>query len=147
MSICPACDRLTRARPGDDPFFLATLRESVVILHKHQKYEGWCTLWLRDHHEHLGRLSRERQLALSQDVADVAAAMHAAFDPIRINYECLGNVVAHVHWHLIPRRATDPDPRATVWVRASDETDCGYTPEQCERLVAALKRAGLRSCT
>jgi diadenosine tetraphosphate (Ap4A) HIT family hydrolase len=48
-----------------------------------------------------------------------------------------------VHWHLIPRRPSDPDPGATVWVRPSEETDCGCTVEQRKRLVTALRAAGL----
>jgi diadenosine tetraphosphate (Ap4A) HIT family hydrolase len=32
-----------------------------------------------------------------------------------MNYELLGNQVPHIHWHLIPRLATDPDPRWPVW--------------------------------
>lgn len=81
--------------------------------------------------------------------------MHAAFDegagpvravpsgPIRINYECLGNVVAHVHWHLIPRRASDPDPGATVWVRPAPETDCGCDDALRDAIVGAIRAAGL----
>jgi len=140
---CPACQRLERAAPGQDPFFLVELRESVVILHKHQRYPGWCTLWLRDHHEHLAMLPRARQETLGLDVFDVAAAMHRALGraaPIRINYECLGNVVAHVHWHLIPRRESDPDPGATVWVRPHAETDCGVADGLRDELVADLRR-------
>lgn len=140
-----------RARPGEDPFFLADLRESVAILHKHQRYPGWCTLWLRDHAEHLANLPRQRQERLQLDVLDVARAMHAALDapqepggpvplgPIRINYECLGNVVAHVHWHLIPRRTGDPDPGATVWVRPHAETDCGCNDALRDALVTRLR--------
>ncbi|MFN0010344.1 MAG: HIT family protein [Phycisphaerales bacterium] len=150
---CPACTRLQRAKPGDDPFYLAVFRESIAILHKHQRYPGWCTLWLKDHHEHLALLPRERQERLQLDVLDLAAAMHTAFDgpgdpsrgippgPIRINYECLGNVVAHVHWHLIPRRATDPDPHATVWVRPVAETDRGCDDSMRDRLMEMLKAA------
>ncbi len=143
---------MRRAAPGD-PFLLATLRESVAILHKHQRYPGWCTLWLKDHHEHLAHLPRTRQERLQLDVLDLAAALHAALDeperplrsagvphgPIRINYECLGNVVAHVHWHLIPRRAADPDPGATVWVRPPAETDCGCPDALRDALVRALR--------
>lgn len=156
---CPACERVRRAVPGIDPFFLASMRESVAILHKHQRYAGWCTLWLRDHTEHLGLLSAARQARLAEDVRDLAAAIHRAFDgegaaanasgttgatgttggPIRINYECLGNVVPHVHWHLIPRRPTDPDPGATVWVRPPAETDCGVDDALRDRLVARLR--------
>jgi diadenosine tetraphosphate (Ap4A) HIT family hydrolase len=143
MSTCPACLRLERARQGDDPFFLAALRESVVLLHKHQRYPGWCSLWLSDHAEHLALLPRERQDRLWADVADVARALHAALDlpdqPVRINYENLGNVVHHIHWHLIPRRPSDPDPRATIWVRPSAETDCGCDDTLRDALVTRLR--------
>ena len=139
---CPACARLRRAGPGD-PFWLADLRAGVAVLHKHQRYPGWCTLWLRRHAEHTADLDRATQAALWEDVADLAAAMRAALGPVRINYENLGNVVPHVHWHLIPRRADDPDPRATVWVRPSAETECGCDEALRDDLVARL-RARLR---
>ncbi|MCC6321144.1 MAG: HIT family protein [Phycisphaerales bacterium] len=155
---CPACERVARARIESDPFFLADLRESVAVLHKHQPFVqpdsglavgGWCTLWLRDHQEHLGLLSRERQARLAEDVGDVARAMHAALGPLgmrRVNYECLGNVVAHVHWHLIPRysRPIDPEPGATVWVRQASELECGVDEVVRDHLVAALRRAFAR---
>lgn len=145
---CPACKRLDRLRAGPDPFFLGELRESLVVLHKHQPYTGgvggWCTLWLKDHHEHLVLLPRERQARLAEDVSDVAAAMHDALGPMglrRINYECLGNVVPHVHWHLIPRfdAPMDADPGATVWVRPATELECGVADDLRDRLTAALR--------
>jgi diadenosine tetraphosphate (Ap4A) HIT family hydrolase len=138
---CPACERLERIRSGSDPFFLAELRESFALLHKHQPLPGWCTLWLKDHHEQLGLLPRQRQARLAEDVADVAAAMHRALPGLRrINYECLGNVVAHVHWHLIPRydRPLDPDPGATVWVRPGAEIECGVEDALRDNLVSRL---------
>ncbi|MGQ0627529.1 MAG: HIT family protein [Phycisphaerales bacterium] len=135
---CPACARLARTGPAD-PFFLRSLRESSLILHKHQRYEGWCTLWLRDHAEHTGLLAHERQLRFALDVIDAARALHAAFPGIRINYENLGNVVPHIHCHLIPRRPTDPDPAATIWVRPTAETDCGAAPELIAHLAALLR--------
>jgi diadenosine tetraphosphate (Ap4A) HIT family hydrolase len=141
---CPACDRVVRARSGDDPFLIAELRESVAILHKHQPYRGWCTLWLKDHHEQLGLLAPERQARLAQDVSQVAAAMHAALPGLkRINYECLGNVVPHVHWHLIPRYELpiDPDPGAAVWVRPQSELECGVSDGVRDELVRALRGA------
>jgi diadenosine tetraphosphate (Ap4A) HIT family hydrolase len=131
-------------RAGNDPGLIAELRESYALVHKHQRYLGWCTLWLKDHHEHLGLLPAERQARLAADVADAAAAMHRAFSPLRINYECLCNVVPHLHWHLIPRRADDPDPRATVWVRPAQETECGADPGTIGRVADRMRAAGLR---
>ena len=33
------------------------------------------------------------------------------FDPVKINYELLGNQLPHIHWHVIPRLA-ETRPRA-----------------------------------
>jgi hypothetical protein len=46
------------------------------------------------------------------EVSDVARALKMAFDARKINYALFGNVVPHMHWHLIPRLASDP-PRTT----------------------------------
>lgn len=132
---CPACTRLEKTRRGDDPYFIAELSESFVLLHKHQRYPGWCSLFLKEHAEHLSSLPHERQARLWSDVMVVADAITRAFSPRRLNYECLGNVVAHVHWHIIPRydEPLDPEPGATVWIRPEGERDCGVS--DADRLV------------
>ncbi len=48
-------------------------------------------------------------------MAEVAHAVARAFKPAKLNYEALGNGTPHLHWHLIPRYATDPHPRGPVW--------------------------------
>lgn len=144
---CPACARLETTRRGEDPFFVAELRESFCLLHKHQAYEGWCALFLKDHQEHLDALPRDRQVRLWQDVMDVSSAIRTAFSPQRLNIECLGNVVPHVHWHVIPRydAPTDPDPLSTVWTRSESELNCGVDQERRIRLILRLHDAGLRA--
>ena len=32
-----------------------------------------------------------------------------------MNYELLGNLVPHIHWHLVPRLEGDPEPQGPVW--------------------------------
>lgn len=147
MTNCPACLRVERARPGTDPFLIAEFEQTFAVLHKHQPYlapaGGWCTLWLKEHSEHFGLLSGERQAVVMREVALISRVMHRALPGLRrINYECLGNVVPHVHWHLIPRFEApfDPDPGATVWVRPAAELECGVSDEVRDRLVAMLKR-------
>jgi diadenosine tetraphosphate (Ap4A) HIT family hydrolase len=78
---------------------------------------------LRDHVEHLDDLDQPRQLEIFADVARVARAIRSlttASPRPRINYECLGNVVPHLHWHVIPRHADDPFPRQPVWTWPDD---------------------------
>jgi diadenosine tetraphosphate (Ap4A) HIT family hydrolase len=112
------------------------------VLADDQRYAGWCVLVLKEHEERLDALPVERQGRIFLDVARIGKAMAAAFSPDRLNFECLGNQVAHVHWHVIPRyRAWDPDPGNTVWVRPLAERATGCAPERRLALVAALRRA------
>ncbi|HYE63676.1 MAG TPA: HIT family protein [Phycisphaerales bacterium] len=118
---CPLCEVVGRVGRGEHPQVVGELAETVVILGDNQGARGWCTLVLREHCEHLAELSVARQERVFGEVARVAAAVRSVFGPVRINYECLGNVAPHVHWHVVPRHADDPTPRATVW---------GWTAEQ-----------------
>jgi diadenosine tetraphosphate (Ap4A) HIT family hydrolase len=54
-------------------------------------------------------------VALMEAVSRVARALAEAYDAVKLNYELLGNLLPHIHWHLIPRRADDPIPRQPVW--------------------------------
>lgn len=141
---CPACQRLTNIiGESSDPFFIAELEQTAVFLHEHQRYEGWCVLYLKEHAAHLADLSLDRQASIFREVARVAAAIRAAMNPRRINYECLGNQLSHVHWHLIPRYTTpiDPDPTETVWVRPATERNAGVSPERAAAIIAKLRAA------
>ncbi|MBY0311758.1 MAG: HIT family protein [Phycisphaerales bacterium] len=143
MTHCPACERL-RA-PAADPLFIAELRQSIAMLHEHQAYPGWCVLFVKDHAEHLHELDPQVRADLMLDVADAAAALNRAFAPRRINYECLGNQLAHIHWHVIPRYQPplDPDPRSVVWVRDGAQLHCGSTQAERLQAIRALRAAGL----
>ncbi len=48
-------------------------------------------------------------------MAFVAEAVFRAFEPRKLNYELLGNSVTHLHWHLVPRYADDPNPQWPIW--------------------------------
>lgn len=128
---------------------VATLPHSQVFLNEQQGSRGWCMLVLRQHVEHLDELPAERQRGLFGEVARVARAIRTVFPasgagggPPRINYECLGNVTAHVHWHVIPRHADDPTPRAAVWGWTAEQMkgsmDAGERRALAEKLRAAL---------
>ena len=96
---------------------------------------------LNDHVEHLGDLPLERQLRLWEDVARVAAALRAHVAPVRINYACLGNFLTHVHWHVIPRHADDPEPQHPIWVRPLDERHVALPDAERRALITTLRRA------
>jgi len=137
---CPACARLERIARGADPEFVTTLSECQVVLADEQLYRGYCILFLRDHAEHLADLSFERQQRVWDDVARVAAAVRKVVEPVRLNYACLGNLTTHVHWHVIPRHADDPEPLHPIWVRSVSERRRALTEEERRGLITELRR-------
>lgn len=119
---CEICTRLEQAERGEHPGVIARFTHGIAVLGDNQGCPGWCVLLLRAHVEHLAEMSVEHQQAIFGEVARVAGAIRRVFatsgaggGPVRINYECLGNQVAHVHWHVIPRHADDPAPRLPIW--------------------------------
>lgn len=142
MASCPLCDKVA------SPDRLVRLAECDVFLGDNQGCPGWCVLVLREHAEHMADLPEARQRAIFGEVALVAGAIRRVFPasgrgggPPRINYECLGNQVPHVHWHVIPRHADDPDPRNAVWAWDSATLRGSMTPDARAALSANLRTA------
>jgi diadenosine tetraphosphate (Ap4A) HIT family hydrolase len=55
-----------------------------------------------------------------EEVNAVAKALFETFQPTKINYELLGNMVPHMHWHLVPRYTTDSLWPRPIWSEAHD---------------------------
>jgi diadenosine tetraphosphate (Ap4A) HIT family hydrolase len=138
---CPACDRLERARAGRDPEFVATLPESSVFLADEQVYRGYCLVITNQHVEQLDQVPIDHQVRLWEDVARVAGALRQEVKPARLNYACLGNFLAHVHWHVIPRHGDDPEPLHPIWVRPLAERRLVLPAAERDALIARLRRA------
>ena len=61
------------------------------------------------------------------------------------NDHLLGNVVPHLHWHIIPRYRTDPRWGQPIWqTPLSLMPDTRLEPSDRQALLAALRRALLR---
>jgi diadenosine tetraphosphate (Ap4A) HIT family hydrolase len=136
--MCPLC------RVSDHPLLIVELGETYLLLGENQGCPGWCVAVLKEHAEHMADLPRERQLRVFEDVARAVEAVRRVFGPVRINYECLGNVVPHIHWHVIPRHADDPTPREPVWGWGAERLR-GTMPDEERAALAARLREALRA--
>jgi diadenosine tetraphosphate (Ap4A) HIT family hydrolase len=115
----PACPACTGQWPAPEQR-IADCGSTVAYLHDDQFFEGWTFLVLKRHATELWQLTPAERAALIEEVARVARAVGTAFDAVKLNYELLGNQIAHIHWHLIPRRADDPAPTAPAWTVAHE---------------------------
>lgn len=94
---------------------VALLPTSIAILGADQFYPGYSLVISRRHATELYHLPDAESTAFFQDMLRVARAIDRAFSPRKMNYELLGNTVAHLHWHLFPRYAGDPSPNRPTW--------------------------------
>ena len=113
---CPFCRKLADldALPPEDVVW--RFPHGVALLGPWQVYHGYCLLVARRHATELSGLDDEERREYLVEMCLLARAIEDAFRPRKMNYELLGNQVPHLHWHLFPRYAHDPDALKPVWL-------------------------------
>jgi diadenosine tetraphosphate (Ap4A) HIT family hydrolase len=79
-------------------------------------YRGHCVLVFDP--RHATRLDQLSAAEWSSYAGDLHACVKAVVDvcrPDHVNVESLGNVMPHLHWHVIPRYKHDPKWGFPVW--------------------------------
>ncbi len=116
---------------------VALLPTAVAVLGNDQYYKGYTLVIARRHATELYHLSDAESTAYFQDMLRVARAIDRAFSPRKMNYELLGNTVAHLHWHLFPRYADDPNPTRPTWETEHDPKP--LSEAECLKSIAAIR--------
>jgi hydroxymethylbilane synthase len=106
---------------------------SVAFLGRWQFYQGYCVLVARKHATELSGLDELERHGYLDEMSVLARAIESAFRPHKLNYELLGNQVPHLHWHLFPRSAADPNRLRSVWL-ALDRAE--HDPESLRTMEA-----------
>lgn len=86
-----------------------------VVLVDDPDFPGFARVIWNDHAREMSDLATADQQRLMQAVFAVERAQRAVFAPEKINLASLGNVVPHLHWHVIPRFADDSHFPQPVW--------------------------------
>jgi diadenosine tetraphosphate (Ap4A) HIT family hydrolase len=134
------CAGIERIRAGSAPF-VAELPQSFVVLGDQQFYRGYCILLAKHHATELFLMPAPVARALFDEMRLVAEAIAAVTRPWKLNYECLGNSVPHVHWHVFPRYAAEADElrRGPIWVRPDAERKLELADDDRRNLIRALR--------
>jgi diadenosine tetraphosphate (Ap4A) HIT family hydrolase len=114
---CPMCRRWE----DDADLRVAEMTHSYVILNRDQFFPGYTLLFTKDHVTELFHLDQDVRTGLMEEVNLVAKAVYEVFRPAKINYELLGNMVPHIHWHIVPRFASEPLWPRPIWAEPHDE--------------------------
>jgi diadenosine tetraphosphate (Ap4A) HIT family hydrolase len=114
------------------------LPTSIVVLIDDQYYPGYTLVIAKTHATELYHLPESESLEYCKDMLRVAKAIATAFKPQKMNYELLGNTVAHLHWHLVPRYGWDPNPKRPIWEHTHDPKT--LSPQEYAEIIAAIRR-------
>ncbi len=76
---------------------------------------GYVRVIWRAHVSEMTDLSASERRQLMDIVWRVESSQRRILQPDKINLTSLGNQVAHLHWHLIPRWRGDPTFPGAIW--------------------------------
>ncbi|TXL65524.1 HIT family protein [Zeimonas arvi] len=94
-----------------------------VILAAEPDYPGFTRVVWRAHVAEMTDLPPQDRDALMRVVCAVESAQREAFAPDKINLASFGNMVPHLHWHVIPRWRDDRHFPEPVWGRPATGRD------------------------
>ena len=134
ITQCPLCRDVAAAVAGDLDRLVAVREHSIIVVGEHQFFPGYCMVVARHHAREMHDLPPEIQREIFDDVMTLGRAIEHAFTPLKMNYVSLGNVVEHLHWHVIPRRADEADPKAHPWAESARFTEKKTTPGEARRV-------------
>lgn len=126
MHDCPLC-----SSPGGALVWQDTRLR--VVLADEPDYPGFVRVIWNDHVGEMTDLVPTDRDHLMSVVFAVEAVLRRVLSPDKINLASLGNMVPHVHWHVIPRWRDDRHFPAAVWA----------APDPARGDVAAVRRAAV----
>lgn len=84
---------------------ICKLSVSTLYLNRDQKHLGRCVLKFKDHKTDLSALSADENTAFFNDLRRVSIALNKLYSPDKINYAIYGDLVPHLHVHIVPKYA------------------------------------------
>lgn len=135
---CPMCEE---GRPDETPFGIriAAGEVSDAYLQRAAVQRGYTiVIWRGRHVAEPTELTGDEAAAYWSELLAVGRALEAHLEPVKLNYDLLGNSLPHLHTHVVPRFADDPRPG---WPFPFPEDDPGAHPEEQLRADAVALRA------
>ena len=132
---CPLC---AEGRPDETRsgirFFAGRVTDAYLSRGGVQR--GLSHLYFRGRHVvEPTELSEDEATLFFAELLHAGRAIERVFEPVKMNYDILGNSVPHLHVHLVPRYADDPRPEWPFPFPAEDPP-----PPPAEQVLADAER-------
>ena len=112
---CPIC------AAQNEEILLQTPNLRVIAVHNEANAPAFCRVIWQHHVAEMTDLQPAERAELMDVVYKVEEAMRQVLQPEKINLASFGNVVPHLHWHVIARFQDDACFPAPIWAAAMRE--------------------------
>lgn len=107
---CPMC---AEDRPDETPhgvrFFAGEVADAYLARSSIQRGLS-IVAWRGRHVAEPTELTDDEAIRYWRELLHVGRAIEEALQPVKVNYNLLGNSLPHLHTHVVPRYADDPKP-------------------------------------
>jgi diadenosine tetraphosphate (Ap4A) HIT family hydrolase len=139
---CPLC------QPAAAGAVIATTPLLRVVWADEPLHPCFVRVVWQPHVAEMSDLSAAERNALMASVMAVERAMRQVLQPVKINLASFGNVVPHLHWHIIPRWTDDAHWPSPTWAappagRTPAVHGAALKPQLAAAIVAALRGEAL----
>ncbi|QWE21059.1 HIT family protein [Polynucleobacter sp. AP-Kolm-20A-A1] len=115
-----------------------------IILVNDSDLPGFCRVIWNRHAAEMTDLTYGEREHLMTLVFAVEEAVRHVMHPDKVNIAALGNMVPHIHWHVIPRFKDDAFYPGSAWSSRAQETPKSILEsrkQKAQQLPAAIKAA------
>jgi diadenosine tetraphosphate (Ap4A) HIT family hydrolase len=89
-----------------------------VLLVTDTPFAGFCRVVSNEHVVEFTDIDEASRAHVMKVVANVERALRDLLHPDKVNLASLGNMVSHLHWHVIPRYRDDSHFPDAIWAAA-----------------------------
>lgn len=106
---CPLC------HAENEHILWQTEHYRIIAVHESPLVPAFCRVIWQAHQAEMTDLSAPERMQLMNAVWITEAALRTVLNPAKINLASLGNVVPHLHWHVVARFHEDAHFPAPIW--------------------------------
>lgn len=133
---CPLCDAPSEHVLWQD-------ERCRVIRIEDDDYGGFCRVVWQQHVAEMSDLATPDRQHLMHVVFATESALRELMQPEKINLASLGNLVPHLHWHVIARFPDDRHFPQPVWGQPQRQTTRREGPDNATLAVAIQRHLSL----
>ena len=131
---CPLC------HPEHETVLWQNPRLRVIAVDNESGVPAFCRVIWQAHVAEMTDLAPAERRELMDTVFRVEATMRRILQPAKINLASLGNMVAHLHWHVIARFENDAHFPAPVWAPPQRPGQLSLPPDWQQQLASTLQQ-------